>query len=447
MQFKIHVRKNEIDEVWVYDNISNIVKDSNGVIMNPAFGQGTEKEPELVFTPNRNPYKLKRQVVCIELSLGLSCNFNCKYCSQGIFKNRAYNGKPGDITPFMCMIEEAGVDLTEDGHIDLWGGEPFVYWKTIQALVPALRQKWPSHKITAVTNGSLLDKEKIDFCKEYGLRLSLSDDGLNEYRTEEAVHSAKKNDAIFDYAARTLGNNFKVGTVASLGNANVIRQGEVLKKRIPNLKRVYTQNVVRCFNLVDGDIELSNAMYKMPDDDLIELHDSAYQELSGKRPIPEGNKPDDDFIQAIYFGQQSRAPAQCAMPIGDTLCVNLRGDIFSCHSWAALGHEIGHLHNYDQVHITGHTHWSKRKSCANCGVLALCHGDCSRISNEAHSISCPNRFARLFAVFRKHFAGIFGVYVMAIEPIEGEMMHANKLLNWRIPQDTKARKVIPIIAS
>lgn len=137
-----------------------------------------------------------------------------------------------------------------------------------------------------------------------------------------------------------------------------------------------------------------------------------------------------------------------AMLLGGTLCVNLRGDIFSCHSWSAIGCEVGHLSNYDDVHLTGHTHWSLRKRCKNCAVLSLCHGDCSRIDDAAHDISCPNRFARLYAVFRRHFAGIFGVFVMAIEPVEGEMMPVNKLLNWRVPErtpfDATSPTVIPI---
>lgn len=451
MLFKVFVRRDGILDCWTYDNDSNVVRDSSGVVINPFAKQDcvlvSESETTSIFEKNNNPNKPLRKLRLIEIALGMNCNFNCEYCSQAPYKNKGYNGKPSDVDSFFSMLDEAGVTLDDKfGRFNLWGGEPLVYWKTLRVLIPRLRSRYPNCKIKMVTNGSLLTKQKIDFFVEYKVDISVSDDGLNESRGKDAIAN-EKNDPIFEYAAKVMGDRFLIGTVHSLGNANAITKCAILKKRIPSLANVYTGNVVRCFNLIDGDIGLSTAMFRMSDKDLITMHDSSYQEFD-ERPIPLKLKGTPDFVPSIIYGKHLYGQGQCDIPTGRALCVNLRGDIFPCHSRASIGNEVGHLRDYGNVEIKGHTHWSMRKNCANCPVLAVCRGNCSIIGDAEHEISCPNYFARFYAIFRRFFEGVFGVFVVAIEPVEGEMMPVNKLLNWRVPErtpfDATSPTVIPI---
>ena len=62
-------------------------------------------------------------------------------------------------------------------RIELWGGEPFVYWAKLKRLIPALAERFPEAQFLIITNGSLLTREKLDLITEYDIDIGLSHDG------------------------------------------------------------------------------------------------------------------------------------------------------------------------------------------------------------------------------------------------------------------------------
>ena len=69
------------------------------------------------------------------------------------------------------------ITLDEKIHFELWGGEPFLYWKTLKPLVIKLREKFPSSTFSVITNGSMFNDEIIDWIVKYDVRISISHDG------------------------------------------------------------------------------------------------------------------------------------------------------------------------------------------------------------------------------------------------------------------------------
>ena len=453
MIFVIEVTKEGRPVNYTYDNISNKVQDETGKIINPLLGKSEINEwslrgvgESMDFTPFNNFNKFKRSVATLDISLGLNCNFNCSYCSQRHFRGKADSAKPSDVIPFMEMLSRNEITVDEEGKIFLWGGEPLIYYKTLEKLVPLLRERYPSQMFEIITNGSLLTKDKVDFFNKYNVVVSVSDDGFNEFRCEKAVESAKKNDAIFEYAAKTMGENFFVGIVPSAGNSDVIKQIDTIRKRIPSIKRIYTDNVVRCFTIENNDIGKVRSMYCLSDADLLQVHDSRF--ISLMEGFNTGDKDPKTFRISLAGGVPSQSPAQCGVGSGTMLCVNMRGDIFSCHIFASSGLELGHLDDLENAVIRFHTSVSNRRMCKECVMYSLCRGDCSRMDDDAHDMSCENRYASLLPNFRKVFSETFGVWVNAIEP-KGPLSRVMQLLNNRNPTMAEYRKLqrrIPITA-
>ena len=76
----------------------------------------------------------------LKISLGLSCNYACEYCSQR-FVPRADETNPGNVQAF---IDGLGSWVTSPPErVEFWGGEPMLYWHKIKILAPALRERFP----------------------------------------------------------------------------------------------------------------------------------------------------------------------------------------------------------------------------------------------------------------------------------------------------------------
>ena len=111
----------------------------------------------------------------LKIQMGLSCNYACSYCNQAFQINDATVSTQGDVERFLAQLETWIKAAPE--RIELWGGEPFVYWAKLKRLVPALAARFPEARFSIITNGSLLNREKLDFIARYDIGIGLSHDG------------------------------------------------------------------------------------------------------------------------------------------------------------------------------------------------------------------------------------------------------------------------------
>ena len=114
----------------------------------------------------------------LKISLGLSCNYACEYCSQR-FVARNAETNPEDVTGFMASLDSWVRSPPE--AIEFWGGEPLVYIKTLRPLAEALRLKFPEARFSVITNGSLLNPQINQWLNELGFTVSISHDGPGQH--------------------------------------------------------------------------------------------------------------------------------------------------------------------------------------------------------------------------------------------------------------------------
>ena len=115
----------------------------------------------------------------LKIQLGLSCNYACTYCSQAFQIADATVSKLADVEHFLTQLDGWIAQAPE--KIELWGGEPFLYWAKIKLLIPALAERFPAARFSIVTNGSLLSREKIDFIVANDIAITISHDGPGQH--------------------------------------------------------------------------------------------------------------------------------------------------------------------------------------------------------------------------------------------------------------------------
>lgn len=128
-------------------------------------------------TSPANPPGKVAQVRQVKIQLGMKCNFTCTYCNQASQPHEQH-GNPKDVPEFMTRLE-AALDIGDGANtrFEFWGGEPFVYWKTLKPLAEAVRERWPAATFNMISNGSLVDAEKVEWLDRLGFNIGISHDG------------------------------------------------------------------------------------------------------------------------------------------------------------------------------------------------------------------------------------------------------------------------------
>ena len=131
MKFTMNVVKNSQNLKWTYDAQDNSVYDENNICLNPD--ALIEPKPVEQFTKDDNPnVKTNSTIEELEIVLGFNCNFSCTYCNQAKYQGVMYSGTPDDVDEFIKKL--ARLNCKKLRNTLIWGGEPFVYWKTLKLL-------------------------------------------------------------------------------------------------------------------------------------------------------------------------------------------------------------------------------------------------------------------------------------------------------------------------
>ncbi|MEP1029502.1 MAG: radical SAM protein, partial [Alphaproteobacteria bacterium] len=162
-------------------------------IVHPAF---TAEGPVSWPVPRRvspdNPGH-KAGIRTLKIQMGFKCNYACAYCNQASW-NTFLGGAVEDAKLFLRNLDTwfatdgAAKDGGGDLRIEFWGGEPFVYWAKLKILGDELRRRYPRARFNVITNGSLLDDEKIDWLIARRVGVQISHDGpAQKYRNPEDI--------------------------------------------------------------------------------------------------------------------------------------------------------------------------------------------------------------------------------------------------------------------
>lgn len=328
----------------------------------------------------------KGDIEVLKISLGLKCNYSCLYCVQATYVEDAVDTNNDDAKSFMENLSKWLRGTPK--RIELWGGEPFVYWSKLKIIVPLLREKFPDAIFSMHTNGSLLDNEKIDFIEKYDIVICLSHDGPNQkFRGPDPFNNPKIAAAIHNlFTLRPTKTSFNI--VLHSKNYDFDSIAEWFQSRVPGA-------VMSIEGIVDTyDSYTLNYLGKFTKAQLIELCDNVFKEIvnHGDR-FPSLALKTKDFIISLKNKRPLTAVGQkCGMDRSDRISVDLEGNVSTCQNTGMEDHKIGHVNDYDNITLNTATHFSFREECMSCPLVQLCKGSCMFLEDDLFAQSCWNEY-------------------------------------------------------
>jgi uncharacterized protein len=324
----------------------------------------------------------------LKIQLGLSCNYACSYCNQAFQIADATVSKLADVEHFLTELNGWITGAPET--IELWGGEPFLYWAKIKRLIPALAERFPTARFSIITNGSLLNREKLDFIATHDIAITISHDGPGQnLRGPDPLDDPEKRRWIEALLAE---RPDKTGF-----NAVLTREHHDLRA----LKAWFVEKVgPDIFVALEGvvnvyDAATANGAGRFEPAELNSLTRSIFEALvEDPNAFGLGER-----INEFYASIQRRRPIEalgqkCGMDSPDAIAVDLRGNVMTCQNTGAKGvHKIGHVADFDAIALDTATHFAFRDECMSCPVVQLCKGSCMFLDGEFFKQSCANEFA------------------------------------------------------
>lgn len=419
MLFKIRDKSNKI---YYYDNITNVLHNVSEETWQklkqqylPLQNKGVVKPFD--FNDKKYPFpKKQKHLSFLRIQVGLNCNFKCSFCTQstGKFENVPVSNK-SHLDKFWEKFDEADISLTEKASIELWGGEPLVYWKTLLILIPEIRRRFPNNPLSFFTNGTLLTKEKVDFLIKYNVTISVSHDALGYFLRGEDPLKDNKILEIWKYAKDKYTENnlpFRINCVLTQYNADLNKVDKFFKDYFG--KDVFYRYEGVVISMFDNCVQYAEFSKEYSE----KLFSTLYEGLKNDhKNITKAIEPRlSNLIRVITYNYSAEfIPGKCNAMYPDVMTLDLDGNILDCHNVSPQYDKIGELPSIESCRVDKFKHWSLRKKCSDCIYLASCRGGCSRTSDFFHEKDCVGNTIFHKAIFYAAFYKITGNEILDIK--------------------------------
>lgn len=413
MKFLINALRNGEKVVWTYDNATSFVWDETGAQQLTQYELPRAAGKRLPCTRSNNPNRKDRDVPLMEILLGYKCNLDCEYCSQSEYRKSdrcIENSHVRDVDDF---IEKLAVNKIVPKRIQLWGGEPVLYWKVIKVLLPKLRELYPANKttISIVTNGTLLNCDKMAFLAKHRCVAIVSTDA-DDARRGNKLFSQPNAVMALRWAEKNAPDCYGLGATPSPGNSDIKKIIQIFRDKGFNSARIGVHNIARCHNSFD---KKQVAACTFSEEELKQYSNAIFDVLN--TPVKQNlsvNHHLNSFIGTLVAKEPIEdVGAECELPFSG-LVVDLKGNVYTCHNHAQKGEYCGHLDRYDEIVGLGYNHWGNKQRCVDCPFIHGCKGGCPSADDKANELACPNLKALYWGIFRAAFAALFGIYVTDI---------------------------------
>ena len=382
--------------VWIYDNQTNHIESLSGQPSNidsckeyfKYTGDKTAVEP---FSRNEDSkHKKSKDIKKLRIQLGLNCNYKCSFCLQASDKTLKTPAVVGDgIDRFFEMMDDAGIVVRPDAKIELWGGEPLVYWKTIKQFAPMLRERYPDCTLSTVSNGTLMNENILSFFLDNKIDITFSHDAQAYFlRGADPLDDPKMRSMWLKTHEEYKKNNlsFGINTVISQYNANLFDIQKFFEERLSKEIGFGFEGVVIAHT--------PNAIpfTKFPKREAELLRQSIFKAIVFDQESNVGralHRRANGLIARIV----NKVPAntiggRCDVMNPHVLGVDMYGSVLTCHNVDPTEQSVGHLNDYQHINLNKFDHWSVRKKCPSCLVLNGCQGNCMRNNEFFHNASC-----------------------------------------------------------
>lgn len=407
MLFNLEVLADGKEKIICYENTTNQFTD-------PESGKVYFDDlPRRNYARQSDTYAIDlKNVGTLYIQLGLKCNFHCKYCHQNQFRTSS------QVTDFTPSRVDGFIDILKRNHVNvhsiaLWGGEPLVYWKTLKRLIPKLRELFPDILINFPTNGSLLDKEKVEFLEKYNIHFYISYDGKQTNRDESVFDKKELLESL-----RSLKGGVDIMSTQNRASIPIRAVRNEFREIDLKLHSLAVYTIARC-----NPYNASQAQEILIPDEKIQMHSAfIYDVLHGKVEDEHLYRGLLDRFEhllrviAFRFGVDSQETTYCANSLGRDVTIDCTGTLFNCMNIPV--HRFGTVDTFnpfDKSKIFKSP--LKRKPCLECPFLTICRGGCPLVHDEASEVfkvNCHNLKCLAVPFFRTMVERLLGVYLKRI---------------------------------
>ena len=343
---------------------------------------------------------LQTNISTIFIMLGHECNLQCKYCLQHDVVNVAL-GKEINPKLYDFIIDVANNQQQRLG-LQFYGGEPLVFWHKIKELIDGLENRGMPKNLyfSMITNGKLIDTDKVEYLNKYFSNVTISWDGRNSNITRgyNAFEDNKEN--IFQL------KNFSVSGVISAFNYI-----EDYMEDCEELNADYVENYngkTISFNVDELlDVNLQNQDLKSFDFDKVKTQITNICEqyrrfIQEQQPISVVRKR---YIESKIGYLKNAMKWKHYKPTRDrcgngceVLNVDLQGNLYKCHNTdTKVGVITDNFFDILQNVFALDKAVETSEICDECPVQVLCMNGCPLVEYEAR-----NNFYCMMSITMNH---------------------------------------------
>jgi radical SAM protein with 4Fe4S-binding SPASM domain len=405
---------------FFYNNRSNILSNSAGNSVSMRLIDDLSYAALAKTTYNK---KTKSSApVAFRILMGHACNYSCSYCMQMDIGNPDELPKRKNLDKFFEDITN-NFDLANLERIELWGGEPFLYWNDMVPLMNYFDAEGRTFAIS--TNGSCLSAKHAEFFASLksDVILSISHDGpmQEQLRGEEildrprVIETLRKLDDLqnvgYGFQCSVTNTNFDLFAINDFFRSHIIANKLQTNSLSFSLGRTYQEggngfDYLAC-NIIDGqDKKTSDSQLHVIHGENLEKFriilrnylEAHYQQMAscgfdGDEPAVYV-KPVEELpllLCDIYESQIAYSvigysrkllnnepileTTNCGADMADIISLDLDGSVRTCpHAGEKYVH--GHINNIKGVRILTLNLTKKDTHCADCSNIKLCRSSC-----------------------------------------------------------------------
>lgn len=362
---------------------------------------------------------VRRNINTVFLMLGNSCNMNCAYCLQHPLVHKALTR---EVNPEIYdFLEEVINENTRPLHLQFYGGEPLLYFGTIQEVVAAVKQRKLPITFGIITNGRALTDEMVRFFNARNFTVCVSWDGPHVRETR----------------------GYDVFSVPET-RERILALGHLCLSAVLSAK-AYPREVLQAFQQISEEysaihgyqiaVNLDEIMDTgLPKKDLLaidygrvarEMKEMTLRFLDGfGKRVPVERYTEEAYIRQLFHalkefyltgkGKWNRYTAACGNGL-TVLNLDLQGNLYPCHNTSRKVGTIrdGYFSYLQRILAGDHTR-EHRKECLSCTALAFCQGGCKLVGDKARKES--------YCKFKR---AVFTPVLMAIQQYGQKLLEKN----------------------
>lgn len=378
------------NKIFHYKNLDNGLYDSDFKLLSQPPEQPLEWYESL--QPNFGVQHKTNKPVALRILLGHACNYSCSYCMQKDIGNP--DERPENLYARTFVESLKKLDLSNLERIELWGGEPFLYWKDIERIMPALDKEGRHFYIS--TNGSALRQKHVDFFKQLKstVMMGVSHDGPGQesLRGDEILNKDHIIDVLKQLDDLYPKVQYSFNPVVSITNYNLFEINDFFRN-ITNTHQIKNARLSFTLGRTYDETDSKNSTDHVIKGEHLPLFKdilNKYMKACVDQFKQQGTRKDlPIMLSNIFDGSngslkyalktKSQIPitvtSNCGADSADILSMDIQGNVRLCPhtSEKYIG---GHINNLKGVKIIPLALERKKTHCHTCPVKRLCKSSC-----------------------------------------------------------------------